>query len=146
MQSVTFSRIHTELRPWSRYSCSHTFIFSCPRTDASRWRRRVCDRAEASSASLCHLCLAGSNLLFPWERELVMLSRVIQQEHCCCLTSPPLFPTHTILGWTSLRPAGCSLWGQSICGNFDPWDFFTPTCREWWGCNNPEQHNLLQRP
>lgn len=47
-----------------------------------------------------------------------------------CVKSFHLFETHTSLRRTNLRPAGCNLWGQSICATLTLPGFSSLTCHE----------------
>ena len=67
----------------------------------------------------CHARPAGQMQPFSSEGKYVMLSEVIKQEHCICLSNH-LFAPHMDSGWSFSRPAGCGLWRQSICGTLTP--------------------------
>lgn len=58
-----------------------------------------------------------------------------------CVTRRHLFETHSILGRTYLRPAGCSLCGQSIWATLTLPGSSRPTGE---GYNNPDEKNTRQ--
>lgn len=79
---------------------------------------------------------------FILETEYARLSKVIKQERRGRVwRSVIFFETHSILGRTYLRPAGCSLCGQSICATLTLPGPSRPTGG---GYNNPDEKNTRQ--